>query len=292
MWAPLVTVAASVRRIQPVVVPFSENNATGGKIPSPLPSGLAEYLFFVFHQERISGNLCRKQFQTENRRIDMLSRIYKTTVLGLCCLIALSACAINPYTGEKQASKAAIGAGVGAAGGALIGLISSGSKHRQRNVLLGAGLGALAGGGVGYYMDVQEAKLRDRLRNTGVSVTRAGNQIILNMPGNITFATDSADINGNFYNVLNSVALVLKEYPKTTVDVIGHTDSMGAAAYNQTLSERRARSVAQYLAGQGVMAARLLVQGMGESQPIASNQTPEGRAKNRRVVIRIEPLTS
>ena len=217
----------------------------------------------------------------------------KIGTLLICWVLALSACTtVNPYTDQKQPSKLAIGAGVGAASGAVIGLLTSNSKNRQRNVLLGAGIGALAGGSIGYYMDVQEAKLRERLRNSGVSVTRAGNQIMLNMPGNVTFATNSADINANFYEVLNSVAIVLKEYPKTTIDVIGHTDSVGSAQYNQQLSERRARSVAEYLASQGVLPARLLVAGRGETQPIASNATPEGRSQNRRVVLQITPVMS
>jgi len=213
-------------------------------------------------------------------------------ILIICTLFAVSACTtVNPYTGEKQASKVAIGAGVGAVSGAMIGLITAKSKHRQRNALIGAGVGALAGGSIGYYMDVQEAKLRQRLQNSGVSVTRAGNQIVLNMPGNITFKTNSDDINAGFYEVLNSVAIVLNEYSKTTIDVIGHTDSVGAESYNQELSERRARSVAEYLAGQNVLTTRLLIEGRGETQPIASNSTPEGRASNRRVTIQINPLT-
>jgi outer membrane protein OmpA-like peptidoglycan-associated protein len=207
-------------------------------------------------------------------------------------LLAFASCTtVNPYTEEKQTSKLAIGAGVGAAGGALVGLLTSNSKNRQRNVLLGAGIGALAGGSAGYYMDVQEAKLRQRLRNSGVSVTRSGNQILLNMPGNVTFDTNSANINAGFYKVLNSVTLVLEEYEKTTVDVLGHTDSVGSETYNQKLSENRARSVAEYLASQGVQSARLLIAGRGESQPIASNATPEGRARNRRVEIQISPIT-
>ena len=222
----------------------------------------------------------------------MKSTIIKYGALMTCLLLGVSACTtVNPYTDEKQASKLAIGAGIGAAGGALIGLLTSNSKDRQRNVLLGAGIGALAGGSVGYYMDVQEAKLRQRLRGSGVSVSRVGNQIVLNMPGNVTFQTNSSDINAGFYEVLNSVAIVLKEYKKTTVDVIGHTDSVGSASYNQQLSEQRARSVAEYLATQQIIPERLLVAGRGESQPIASNDTPEGRAKNRRVEIQIAPLT-
>lgn len=223
----------------------------------------------------------------------MKSNSVKFVCLLICLIFAFTACStVNPYTEEKQTSKLAIGAGIGAASGAVIGLLTADSKDRQKNALIGAGLGALAGGSVGYYMDVQEAKLRQRLRGSGVSVTRAGNQILLNMPGNITFASGSANINAGFYDALNSVAIVLKEYAKTTVDVIGHTDNVGADAYNQRLSENRARSVAEYLSGQGILPARLLVAGMGESQPIASNATPGGRAQNRRVNIQISPLAA
>ncbi len=223
----------------------------------------------------------------------MNSKFLKCCVLSLALIFTATACStVNPYTDEKQTSKLAIGAGIGAASGAIIGLITADSKDRQKNALIGAGLGALAGGSIGYYMDVQEAKLRQRLRNSGVSVTRIGDQIMLNMPGNITFATGSPDINAGFYEVLNSVAVVLKEYEKTTVDVIGHTDSVGAENYNQGLSEKRARSVAEYLSSQGTMPARLLIAGMGEAQPIASNATPEGRSQNRRVNLQISPLTA
>lgn len=223
----------------------------------------------------------------------MKANSIKFLCLSIFVVFTFTACStVNPYTEEKQTSKVAIGAGIGAASGAVIGLLTADSKDRQKNALIGAGLGALAGGGIGYYMDVQEAKLRQRLRGSGVSVTRVGNQIQLNMPGNITFATGSPNINAGFYDVLNSVAIVLKEYKKTTVDVIGHTDSVGSEVYNQRLSENRARSVAEYLSGQGVLPARLLVAGMGESQPVASNSTPEGRAQNRRVNIQIAPLTA
>jgi outer membrane protein OmpA-like peptidoglycan-associated protein len=208
-----------------------------------------------------------------------------------CVVFCFTACStVNPYTQEKQTSKVAIGTGIGAASGAVIGLLTADSKHRQRNALIGAGIGAVAGGGVGYYMDVQEAKLRQRLQNSGVSVTRSGDQIMLNMPGNVTFETNSADINAGFYDVLNSVAIVLNEYSKTTVDIVGHTDNVGSDAHNQQLSEGRARSVAEYLASQKVVPARLLIAGRGESEPIASNDTPEGRSQNRRVTIQIIPV--
>ncbi len=221
----------------------------------------------------------------------MKSRWIKVSALIIAVSFTLFACTtVNPYTDEKQTSKLAIGAGVGAASGAIIGLLTADSKNRQRNALIGAGIGALAGGGIGYYMDVQEAKLRQRLRGSGVSVTRMGDQIQLLMPGNVTFTTGSPNINTGFHEVLNSVGIVLSEYEKTSVDIVGHTDSVGSETYNQRLSENRARSVAEYLSSRGVLPARLLLAGRGEAQPIASNATPEGRAQNRRVTIQISPV--
>jgi outer membrane protein OmpA-like peptidoglycan-associated protein len=195
---------------------------------------------------------------------------------------------INPFTGEKQVSNTAKGAGIGAAGGAVAGVLIG---DNRKATLIGAGIGALAGAGVGYYMDQQEAKLREQLQGTGVSVTRVGDQVVLNMPGNVTFATNSADVSAGFYPVLNSVALVVKKYSKTYVDVIGNTDSTGSADYNQRLSERRALSVSRYLESQGVQPVRLATRGLGESTPIASNDTPDGRSLNRRVEIVLTPLT-
>jgi len=197
----------------------------------------------------------------------------------------------NPYTGERQMSKTAGGAAIGAAAGALGGLFVGGSSRAQRNaVLIGAGLGALTGGAIGNYMDRQEADLRDQLQGTGVSVTRNGDQIILNMPGNITFNTNQDAVKSQFYDVLNSVAIVLNKYNQSIVDVFGFTDSTGSVAYNQDLSERRALSVAQYLNGRGVDSRRISVVGYGQSNPIASNATEVGRAQNRRVEIQIAPL--
>jgi len=195
---------------------------------------------------------------------------------------------INPFTGEKQVSNTAKGAGIGAAGGAVAGVLIG---DNRKATLIGAGIGALAGAGVGYYMDQQEAKLREQLQGTGVSVTRVGDQVVLNMPGNVTFATNSADVSAGFYPVLNSVALVVKKYSKTYVDVIGNTDSTGSADYNQRLSERRALSVSRYLESQGVQPVRLATRGLGESAPIASNDSPDGRSLNRRVEIVLTPLT-
>ncbi|HVY82809.1 MAG TPA: OmpA family protein [Steroidobacteraceae bacterium] len=140
-------------------------------------------------------------------------------------------------------------------------------------------------------MDRQEAKLREQLRGTGVSVTRQGDNIVLNMPGNITFATGSADLNSSFFGVLDSVALVLKEYDKTIIDVAGHTDSVGSDQTNQALSERRANTVGQYLRSKGIQENRIATIGYGKSRPIASNDTPDGRQQNRRVELTLTPLT-
>ena len=205
----------------------------------------------------------------------------------------LSACTTNPYTGESQVSKGLLGAGTGAAiGGAAGALLGATTSIKTRKAaLIGAGIGALAGGGVGVYMDQQEAKLRQRLQNSGVSVTRVGDSIVLNMPSNVTFDTDQSDVKPEFYETLNSVALVFQEYNQTLIDVVGHTDNTGSAEYNMELSRERAASVARYLSAQQLDPNRFSVDGRGKSQPIASNATASGKAKNRRVEITIQPLT-
>lgn len=204
-------------------------------------------------------------------------------------LVLASGCqTLDPYTGERKTSNATKGAAIGAATGAAGAAIISG---KRKNVLLAAGIGALAGGGVGYYMDRQEAVLRERLQATGVSVTRQEDRIVLNMPGNVTFATNSADVTADFFPVLDSVAIVLNEFDQTYVDVVGHTDSRGALDYNQVLSERRAGSVAAYLESREVAPPRLMVTGMGPNLPVADNATSDGRAQNRRVEIVLTPVT-
>ena len=213
-----------------------------------------------------------------------------TLAISAAVTLALLGCqTTDPYTGEQKTSNTAKGTGIGAVGGAIAGAIVTGGS--RKGILIGAGIGALTGAGVGHYMDKQEAELRAQLQGTGVSVTRVGDSIILNMPGNITFATDSSNISADFYPVLDSVALVVNEFEKTYVDIIGHTDSTGAADYNQRLSVNRADSVARYLESQQVLPQRILTEGMGQNSPIASNDTPEGRALNRRVEIRLTPLT-
>lgn len=207
-------------------------------------------------------------------------------IVSLLALTAIvSACTtVNPYTGQTQTSKATWGSVIGAGAGALIG-----STQSSTGALVGALAGGAAGAGVGYYLDVQAAELRAELVSTGVQVVEDSDSIRLIMPGNITFKTDSADINSSFYSVLNSVAKVLNKYSNSTVMVSGHTDSTGSAEYNLNLSRERAQSVASYLQGQGVKSSRFEVLGLGSSNPIASNSNANGRAQNRRVEIKIIP---
>jgi len=219
----------------------------------------------------------------------------RTITLALAIFtVFVSGCeTLDPYTRDSETSKATKGALIGAAAGAVVGLISGDDAvERRQQALIGAGVGALAGGSIGYYMDKQEAKLRAELEGTGVSVARIGDNITLNMPGNVTFATDSSDLSPAFFDVLNSVGKVLGEYDKTVVEVAGHTDNTGSDAYNQSLSERRAASVATYLQGQNVMSQRLITVGMGEARPVADNATTDGRQANRRVELTMVPLTA
>jgi len=199
----------------------------------------------------------------------------------------------DPYTGETKTTSATYGALIGAGAGAAVGMISGrDAKQRRQRALIGAGVGALAGGAVGSYMDKQEDELRKVMRDSGVTVTRKGDDIILNMPGNVTFRTDSADLNAQFFKVLDGVALVAKKYDKTIIEVAGHTDSTGTTEYNRQLSQRRAISVADYLASRGVAQARLMTAAGGEDHPIASNATEQGRSANRRVEVTLAPLTA
>ncbi len=224
-----------------------------------------------------------------------MNSLQRNIFLGLAgfAVVASGCQTLDPYTGEQKTSQASKGAMIGAAAGAVAGLISGDDAvERRQHAMIGAGVGALAGGSVGYYMDREEMKLRQELEGTGVSVTRVGDNITLNMPGNVTFATDSADLNAGFYDVLNSVSKVLNEFDKTVIEVAGHTDSTGSDAYNQSLSERRAASVAAYLRSQKIMPERMITVGMGESRPIADNTTNDGRQANRRVELTLVPLTA
>lgn len=217
----------------------------------------------------------------------------KPIVAIACAVLVLSGCTTDPYTGEQKLSNtmggAGIGAGVGALGGYVVGRATG--MDAGRAALIGAGIGGIGGAGIGAYMDNQEADLRRQLQGTGVSVTRIGDRIVLNMPSNITFPSDGDTIRSAFYPVLNSVAIVLAKYDRSDVDVDGHTDSQGSDGYNLDLSRRRAESVADYLASQRIDGRRLNVQGFGESRPIAPNDSDYGRAQNRRVEVSISPYS-
>jgi outer membrane protein OmpA-like peptidoglycan-associated protein len=217
----------------------------------------------------------------------------RLTIAGLAAALLLGACTTDPYTGEQKVSNTAIGAAGGALLGGLAGaaIRSDSSRDARKGALIGAGIGALAGGGIGLYMDNQEAALRQRLQNSGVGVTRVGDSIVLIMPGNITFATDRADIRPEFNEVLDSVAAVLSEFNQSLVDVNGHTDSDGSEDYNLQLSRDRAESVGLFLVNRGMNSQRIAINGFGESQPAAPNSSAAGKAQNRRVEIEIVPLT-
>lgn len=204
--------------------------------------------------------------------------------------LAISGCVTNPETGEQRVSRAAIGGVIGAAGGYLLGDIVGGRNDRTERIL-GAGIGAVAGAGVGAYMDRQERQMRERTAGTGIDVERQGDQLVLNMPGDVTFDTSSATIQPQFRSALDQVAATLREYPSTYIDVYGHTDSRGSEAYNQALSERRATSVAGYLSTAGVQSARIATRGFGETQLKCAETDAEGLRCNRRVEIRISPVT-
>jgi len=217
----------------------------------------------------------------------------KTILVAVASALLLSACTTDPFTGEQKMSNTAAGglggAGVGAVAGAIVGAAVSADVRKA--ALIGAGIGLLTGGGIGLYMDNQEAQLRQQLQGTGVSVTRMGDSIVLNMPSNITFDSDQSELKPQFYNTLTSVALVFKKYKQTLINVVGNTDSTGDPNYNYDLSRRRAASVAQYLSAQQLDPNRFSVEGHGAKDPIASNASPSGRAANRRVEITILPLT-
>ena len=219
----------------------------------------------------------------------------KIGLMAAAFAMVMSGCAT--YTGQtsdpNDPNRTQQGALIGAAVGAVAGLLTGDdATERRQRALVGAGVGGLAGGAVGAYQDRQEAELRREMAGTGVEVVRNGDNITLNMPGNITFAFDSSNLQPQFLPVLDNVAGTLTEYNQTIVEVAGHTDSVGTDSYNQALSERRANSVAGYLGSRGVMQQRMIVVGAGETRPVASNDTDSGRAQNRRVEITLVPVRS
>ncbi len=220
-------------------------------------------------------------------------KIRTALITALAALAATACTTTDPYTGETRPNYTGRGALIGAAAGAALGYLTntSDSQEGRTNALIGAGIGGLAGAGIGNYMDRQETAMREAMSDSGVGVRRQGNDLLLIMPGDVTFDTNSSSIKPDFYSILNDAAQVLNRYPATYVDVVGHADSTGADAYNQRLSEQRASAVGSYLISQGVLRDRFYIAGMGERSPIASNDTAEGRARNRRVEILIRPHT-
>ena len=216
-----------------------------------------------------------------NSRLILIALMAGAVVLAGC--ETMQQAATSPDYSKTRRS-----AGYGAAAGAVIGLLTGGD--RLKRALIGAAVGGVAGGAIGNYQDRQERRLRDQLSGTGVDVVRKDNNLTLDMPGSITFSSNSADLNANFYPILDKVGSTLIEYGDTVIEVAGHTDSTGSATYNKALSERRAKSVAAYLTSRGVRQQRLIVVGAGEDHPVASNATPEGRQLNRRVELTIVPV--
>ncbi|MDH5823159.1 OmpA family protein [Luteimonas sp. RD2P54] len=212
---------------------------------------------------------------------------------ALASVLLASGCAT--YTGQttdpNDPNRTRTGALVGAGIGAVAGLLSGGdATERRQRALVGAGAGALAGGAVGAYQDRQEAELRRQMAGTGVDVVRQGDNITLNMPGNVTFGFDESNIQPQFYPVLDNVANTLRQYDQTIIEIAGHTDSVGSDSYNQQLSERRAQAVAGYLGSKGISQQRMITVGAGKTRPIADNSTEAGRAQNRRVEITLVPI--
>lgn len=216
------------------------------------------------------------------------------TGLGVAAMLGATACTTtDPYSSTPVRNNTGTGAIYGALGGAVLGYLTNTSDGEQgrRNALIGAGIGALGGAAVGNYMDRQQRALEAELSGTGVGVARQGDNLVLRMPSDVTFAVNQSNIEPRFDAVLRDVSNVLEEYDRSLVDIVGHTDSSGGDAINQPLSERRAISVADAMIRNGVQRERLFVAGQSSHVPVADNGTPQGRAQNRRVEILIRPFT-
>jgi outer membrane protein OmpA-like peptidoglycan-associated protein len=222
----------------------------------------------------------------------MRAKLFITGV-SLAALLGATACTTtDPYSSTPRRNNTGTGVIAGALGGALLGYLTntSNSEEGRKNALIGAGIGALGGAAVGQYMDRQQRELEAELSGTGVGVARQGDNLVLRMPSDVTFASNQSAINSRFYATLDDVAAVLNRYDQSVIDIVGHADSDGSDDYNLNLSRQRASSVAQYLVQRNVLADRLYVDGRGESAPIASNATADGKAQNRRVEILIRPF--
>lgn len=217
-------------------------------------------------------------------------RLQPTLTATALAALGLTACTTDPYTGQQRVNRTAVGIAAGAIGGYLLGDLVGGRNDRTEQ-LIGAGIGAIAGGAVGAYMDRQEADLRRQTAGTGVDVLRQGDDLILRMPSSVTFDVDRAEVKPQFHSVLDDVARTLSSYDQTYIDVLGHTDTTGSHEHNQLLSERRAGSVADYLASRRVDRVRMATRGFGETAPLhAPDETDMKKAANRRVEIKIVPF--
>lgn len=205
--------------------------------------------------------------------------------VSIIALLAATGCGENGRPSDRVLTGAGVGAVVGALGGLLVG------GDDRRNALVGAGIGLLVGGAIGAYLDEQERRLKTDLDGTGAEVTRFEDRLLISLPDSLTFNVDSDQLRPNAGSVMRSLAASLNDYPSSYVDVIGHTDNTGSATYNQELSERRALRVEDELIRRAVNPARIASAGFGETQAIGDNNTPEGRARNRRVEVYIIPAS-
>lgn len=211
-------------------------------------------------------------------------------IAALSGALALGGCVTDPETGDRRISRPAGTAAAGAGAGALLGALLGGRNNRAE-VLIGAGVGAIAGGAVGSYMDRQARELKQRTAGSGIEVEQRGDEIAIKLPSGIAFDTNESSVRPDMRPALDQVAKTLASYQSTFIDVTGHTDSTGGDAINQPLSDRRASAVADYLQYQGVQRARMATRGYGAQMPVATNDTDAGRAQNRRVEIRLSPVT-
>lgn len=207
-------------------------------------------------------------------------------------MVILAGCTDPAYLTGEENQNTGRGAAIGAVSGAVLGNLIAGPGNRTAGTAIGAGVGAVVGGAIGRDLDRQAAELNQDFSNGDIDVINNGDELIVRMPQDILFAVDSDQVNAGLRSDLLVLANSLNKYPNSRVTITGHTDNTGSAAYNLDLSERRAIEVSSILIQGGVDGTRLTAVGAGEDQPISSNLTPEGRALNRRVDIRIQPLTS
>jgi outer membrane protein OmpA-like peptidoglycan-associated protein len=207
----------------------------------------------------------------------------KSILLKSCTWFTLSALILAGCSGWKW-GKRETGAVVGAAAGAAIG--AAGAKRQTRGAIIGAAAGAVAGGLIGWYLDQQEKEMQ---RIAGLATQRKENTLVVSIPGELLFDFNSTELKPGSQNKLREVADVLQRYPYSDLEIAGHTDSQGTAEYNQRLSEKRAEAVKAFLIAEGIDPTRIRARGYGETMPIASNDTPEGRQMNRRVELKIIP---